>query len=174
MRDWLKLAAESSAARVFNILLFQIGWFSCVLLSTTSAVVITATILCLHQLFLARPGEYYLIAAIAAVGILIDSLLVRLAILNFPTQSVAIPIWLMCLWFLFGSTICHGLSWLRQRLMLAAALSAFAGPVSYLAGAKLAEVSLAEPIWLSVLVLSAIWLVITPVALLASRYVVHA
>lgn len=125
-----------------NALLFQVGWFVCVLERGLLALAATALILGMH-LFRHReqPREWLCIAVIAFIGVLQDFLLIQLNVLQFDGQPVP-PLWLVAIWLLFASTLNHSLKWLQQRWWLAALLGAISGPLSYLAGERLGALTL--------------------------------
>lgn len=125
-----------------NAVLFQLGWFACVLERGIIAVALTLLILFAHG-WLQKPsrGEWRAIGLIAGIGTVQDVILMQLDVMRFDTHPWP-PLWLVCLWLLFATTLNHSLRWLSQRWLLAAALGAIAGPLSYLAGERLGALSL--------------------------------
>jgi len=151
---------------LLNALLFQVGWFSCVLGGDLLAVVITATILLVHSQWLMRSSrEWLLIALVAVIGISLDSFWSYNGLLQFPGVALGIPLWLACIWLLFATCLCHSFNWLQQRLLLASLLGAVAGPSSYLAGAAMADVVLGEPQLFSIALMALAWAFMFPLLL---------
>ena len=149
---------------IINLLLFQVGWFACVLGGSAVALGCTALILMIHLNFCTCwKKERELLAITLLLGCSIDSFLGHLGILLFPGDSLLIPPWLACLWLLFGTTLRHSLAWTGQYKIAGAATGAIGGPLSYFAGAQLTEVSLAAPLWQTLLILAVIWALIIPI-----------
>ena len=165
--NWL-----ASNGRWINALLFQLGWFSCVLGGNLIAILVTASILLAHsRLFLKGRQEYLLLAAVTCLGMAVDSFWAYSGVLAFPDSLTFIPLWLVCIWVLFATSLCHSLQWLQQRLLLASVLGAVAGPSSYLGGAALAGVIIGEPRMLSIAVIALAWALVMPLILLLARAV---
>lgn len=155
-----------------NALLFQLGWFSSVLGGNVIAILVTAGILLVHsRLLLKSRQEYLLIIAVTSLGMAVDSFWVYSAVLSFPESASIIPPWLVCIWVLFATSLCHSLQWLQQRLLLASVLGAIAGPSSYLGGAALAGVIIGEPRLLSIAAIALAWALVMPLVLLLARAV---
>ena len=82
------------------------------------------------------------------MGLVFDSLLVTVGWLEYPNgmfAPVVAPYWILSMWVLFATTLNVSLAWLHGRYTLAAVFGAIGGPLSYLAGARLGAVTLAEP-----------------------------
>ena len=159
-----------AGSRLLNAALFQLGWFACVLGGDFIAVVVTATILFAHgQLFVLARREWLLIVGVAFLGMSLDSLWVFTGVLDFPQTQFLIPIWLICLWMVFSTSLCHSFQWLQRRLVLASLLGAIAGPSSYLAGAAMADIVIAEPRLISIVLMSLAWSLLFPLMLLIAR-----
>ncbi|MCO8161333.1 DUF2878 domain-containing protein [Pseudomonas sp. 21LCFQ010] len=141
--------------KLINALLFQAGWFACVLDWLWPA----ALILGVHIL---RHGQIRLLLSVMLFGTLLDSALTWLGVFDFSTGSQWIPLWLMLLWALLGTTLNHCLAWTAKPWWLGSLLGAVSGPLSYYAGAQLAGVGLPLGLWPSLLLLAAIWAVVLP------------
>jgi len=142
------IAPSRTAGALVNFVLFQIGWFACVigagrgwpLAGTAVAAVIVAT----HVLRAARPArELKLVGVALAIGLVWDSALVSSGWMRF-TSGVLVggiaPPWILALWALFATTLNVSLGWLKGRPVVAALLGGVAGPLSYWAGARLGAV----------------------------------
>lgn len=161
-----RMLSPATLRTLLNVVLFQVGWIGCLLLDGLQVLVLTLSILALHQLIVVQQRrEWLLIAAVTLAGGAGDAVLQQFAILNFPDATPFIPLWLVCLWLLFASTLSHALSWLQTRLYLASAMGAVAGPFSYYAGAQLSPAFLGQPLALSLLCLGVFWAVFFPLSL---------
>ena len=133
--------------RVLNLILFQIAWFTCVLAGDVWASVVSLAILIVHARFIvADKREWLLIFGFALCGCVIDSILAITGLFDFGATVAFIPIWLICLWLMFATTLTHGFAWLQGRWWFASLLGGTAGAGSYYAGSQMAAVSIAEPL----------------------------
>ena len=159
-----------------NAVLFQIGWFACVLgaarglpwIGPLAAVAIIGW----HLAHAARPErELALIAAAALLGALFETLLVQMGWVRFETGVLVegtAPSWMVALWAIFATTLNVSLRSLRPHRWLAALLGAIGGPVAYYAGARLGALEFAA----AGAALAAIgigWGILTPALLGAAR-----
>jgi hypothetical protein len=162
---------------VQNAILFQIGWFACVLSAANNLAwlgsLAAAGILTIH---LRRAvdciTEMKMIALVTVIGILWDSALMRTEFYQF-TDGVLIagivPYWLIALWAVFATTLNLSLRWLKHRKILAAALGFIAGPASYYAGHMLGAIEFSNTTM--ALMLTAIgWAVILPLIMTISEH----
>ena len=131
--------------KLVNFVLFQLGWFACIL-GAAHGYVSWAVLFCLavaafHLWQSSEPmQEGMLLLKILALGIFADTLLLQTGSLVFESKGLVpslSPIWMWSLWVILGCTLNESMSWLRGRYVLAAVLGAIAGPLSYLAGVKL-------------------------------------
>jgi Protein of unknown function (DUF2878) len=138
---------------LLNVAQFQIGWFACVLgAAHDRALLGSGVALLLTAIHLAhsaqRKSELSLIALAALIGIGADTLLAWRGQVSFssaaPFAGVA-PHWMAALWMMFATTLHHSLAWLKERLALAAALGALAGPLAYYAGERLGAIEATQP-----------------------------
>ncbi|MBT8108594.1 MAG: DUF2878 domain-containing protein [Gammaproteobacteria bacterium] len=135
-----------------NFLAFQAGWFASVLGAAQNmpwvgpAVVLAIVVLHLRQA--RRPElEAGLLVASGIIGLCFDSLLVSLGWVTYPSGLISTslaPYWIVTMWVLFATTLNSSMAWLKGRRVLAAVLGAIAGPMSYLAGAKLGGIEFVE------------------------------
>ena len=114
-----------------------------------------------------------LIAASGIVGFVIESGLVIVGVIRFaapwPAEALA-PAWIVALWMAFGATLPSITDKLgAHRLKTAAALGAVAGPLAYLAGARLGALHFDGSATWSFVVLSVIW-----AAVMAGLVALHA
>jgi len=115
--------------------------------------------------------ELKLIAAVALIGAVWESVLVAIRLLSYPSgvlvQDVA-PYWLVALWALFAAQFNTTYTWLKSRLAVAALLGAIAGPVSFHAGAALGAVKFERP-WPAAAALALGWACLLPLIAVFSR-----
>ena len=132
-------------AKFWNFVLFQAGWFACVIGASyeRSFWPVLATLAYLGVYVWRSPNpsvELKLLIKAAILGVSADTLIVNLGYLSFNDSwlgSHIAPVWMWVLWALVASTINGSLSWLRGRMPLAAALGAITGPLSYEAGIRM-------------------------------------
>ncbi len=160
-----------------NFLLFQIGWFACVLggahgLPWLGPVVVAAAVAWHLAQAADPPAEGLLLVAAGLIGILFDSALVAAGWLAYPSGQVhpgLAPYWMVAIWVLFATTLNLSLGWLRGRPLLAAMLGGVAGPLAYYGGAQLGGVAFVAP-GPGLLALAAGWALLLPLLLwLAAR-----
>jgi hypothetical protein len=161
---------------VINVVLYQLGWFACVLgaahgLPWIGPLAATA-IIGWHLAHAARAQrELALVACAVLLGALFDTLLVQTGWIRFSAGALiagTAPCWMMALWAIFATTLNVSLRSLRAHPGLALILGALGGPLAYFAGARLGAITLvaAGPA-LGAIALG--WAVLTPVLLLAAR-----
>jgi hypothetical protein len=125
---------------IANAVLFQIGWFACVLGGTGPWLLVPAAILCVH---------FFWISSWAAEGKLVVTV-------------VLVPLWLAALWAMLATTLNHCLAWTARRVWLASLLGAVSGPLSYFAGATLSDVRLPLEQLTTLAILVTVWAIVFP------------
>jgi hypothetical protein len=132
-------------AKFWNFVLFQLGWFACVLGAANRqvfwAVAGTIVYIVLHAWYSPSPkAEAKFLLKTLIFGVIADTLIVNLGFLIFhdpwPFPYLS-PLWMWVLWVLVGTTINSSLSWLRGRPILGAFLGGVCGPMSYEAGIRM-------------------------------------
>lgn len=158
--------------RLLNLALFQLGWLICLYGGDGWALMCCVLLLLVHTRFvMTDTREVAIILCFTALGCAVDSLLSLAGVFLFDNDVLVIPLWLVCIWSLFATTLCHGFLWLRERLLLASLLGGVFGTASYVAGSKIAAVSFGMPFWLTVTVLALVWAMIFPLGVYFSgRY----
>ena len=149
---------------LLNLLIFQVGWFVCVLGGNLYALIYTPLALIVHQrLVLEHVKEWYTIALVCTTGFLWDALMAVYGIINYTESDfIGLPVWLICLWLLFATTFHHSLRWLSNQLWLAAIFAAIFGPLSYWAGSELSSAYIGLPVISSLLIIAAGWGLLFP------------
>jgi len=141
MRSTLALAA--------NILLFQIGWFACVLGAAhgyaREGALLALAIVAAHVARAGRPGrEAALVASAVLLGAVFDSLLVQAGWLRYEAGVLVegtAPYWILAMWALFATTLNVSMRALRTHPWLGVMFGAIGGPAAYYAGAGLGALS---------------------------------
>ena len=162
-----------------NFILFQIGWFSCVIGGATMdyhwlGVAVVAVIMGLH-LVRARHAndEAVLILATMLIGTAWDSSLMAAGLFAFNNGVVftaLIPFWMIAMWALFATTLNVSMRWMKDRYLLAAIFGAAGGPLAYYAGHRLGAVEFADT-FTALTAVGVGWAIIMPLlVLLTTRF----
>ena len=157
---------------LINIILFQIGWFACVMTAASSqpifGAIISLVIIVSHILMSKQYKQELRIIIIAMmIGLFWDSLIVSAGWLTYQSGMVVdfmAPYWIVLMWALFATTINSSLSWMKEKLILSSVFGAIAGPLAYYAGVKLGAVEFLNEIN-ALIALSIGWALFTPLLL---------
>jgi hypothetical protein len=133
---------------VINIILFQIGWFACVLSAANNHPLIGASIslfIIFSHVLLSKEykQEIRIIVIAMVIGLFSDSLIISAGWITYTSgmfNDFIAPYWIVLMWALFATTLNYSLSWLRNKLLISAVFGAIAGPLAYYAGMKLGAV----------------------------------
>jgi len=128
-----------------NFVLFQLAWLACIRAAALgwplTGALCVAAVAAWHLRMAARPRpEALLIALSMALGAVVDSALLAGGLIHYTSGQWLPglpPLWMVSLWGLLATTLNVSMGWLRGRPLLAAALGAVAGPLSYAAGVRL-------------------------------------
>jgi hypothetical protein len=161
-----------------NFILFQIGWFGCVVGGATqdyywAGVVIVTFIIAVHLVRASEiRHEIMLIILTMIVGTAWDSALTVAGLLVFShgvLVSWLVPSWMIAMWALFATTLNVSLKWLKHRYVLAAVFGAIGGPLAYYAGHRIGAVDFNNTLS-SMIAVGAGWALIMPGLMLMTRY----
>jgi hypothetical protein len=152
-----------------NLVAFQIAWFACVIGAARGAagigIAAVGAAIALHFLLSpARGREALRTLAALAIGMAWETTLVRAGIVAYASPeplAAWAPAWILALWALFATALGEPLRWLRGRPMLASALGAVGGALSFASAERLGACSLPDATR-SLFVIAAGWSVITP------------
>lgn len=147
-----------------NAILFQLGWFACVLGGDSPWLLVVAVALVVHLFWVsswAREGK--LLLSVFLFGSALDSFLMHMGVFDFGETRTLIPLWLALIWLLLASTLDHCLAWSAQPWWRASLLGAIGGPLAYYAGAQLAGVGLPLGTTATITLLALVWAVVMPV-----------
>ena len=159
-----------------NFLLFQFAWFASVLgaandlpLAGPCAV---AVVVAIHLRLAERPAaELLLVAACGTFGAVFDSLLVTSGWVAYASGTFApgiAPYWIIAMWMSFATTLNVSLGWMHGRPVLAALSGLVAGPLTYLAGARLGGIELVDE-RMAIAALGLGWAIVLPLLFRLSR-----
>ncbi len=162
------MITSETGRNVLNFVLFQAGWFACVLYPGLAVTALALGLFIAHMALVSRKrfSELQFIGVGVVLGGLLDTLWFRLGILGIPgvEATAVVPPWLVAIWALFMTTLCHSLAWIGQHRWLPYVLAPFAGALAYWSAGKLGAVTLPDPA-LSVAAIALGWLVIFPLLL---------
>ncbi|MDH5534756.1 MAG: DUF2878 domain-containing protein [Betaproteobacteria bacterium] len=161
---------------ICNLLLFQAGWFACVIGAAQgqpwAGSLIALAIVGGHLARAACPRrELALVLLAALIGALWDSALAATGWIAFVSgQWVAgtAPHWMIALWMIFATTLNVSLAWLKDRLPVAALAGSIGGPLAYFGGAKLGALEFVAPVP-ALIALAVAWGLLTPLLLVLAR-----
>ncbi len=157
---------------IINFILFQVGWFACVLGAAYSLPwvgTVTVGLIVIFHISLSGKADRELLLILMAVliGASWDSLLVWLQLLSYTSgmwsQNLA-PHWIIALWALFATTLNVSLHWLKGRWLIATISGAIAGPLAYYAGHRLGAVIFSDA-EVALMLLAIGWAVFVPMLL---------
>ncbi|MBQ0763939.1 DUF2878 domain-containing protein [Marinobacter psychrophilus] len=164
------MISSKTYRNILNFVMFELGWFACVLLSQAWALIIVAVFLLVHFVLVSqyKMDELKFIVIGTLAGSLLDGLWLRTGILA-DTSGAAIttPLWLVALWAIFMTSLNHSLKWLGSNRVLMLLVVPIAGPFAYWSASALGAVTLPN-LLPSLLALAVGWLVLFP-ALLSLR-----
>lgn len=167
---------------VGNVVLFQIGWFSCVLSAAAHqpciGLLVTMGIVAIHMLRAPMPMmELKLVFLTLAIGLVFDSFLVWQGWLTYSSGILlpnTAPYWIVAMWGLFATLLNVSLRWMRGRWLTAALLGALGGPTAYYGGLRLGALEFGN-MTAGLMALAVGWAVLTPLLLaLSIRFDGHA
>ncbi len=155
-----------------NQAFFQASWPACVVGAAHGLVwpgFLVVGAFALWQLAPARahPGDVRAVGLLLALGLVVDTLWVRLGVVDYalawPAAGFA-PAWLLLLWVAVGLSVNHSLAWFRHRWLAFVLLATFGSPMSYTAAAAFGAVTWTAPAWLVLLCVGPIWALLVGLA----------
>lgn len=154
---------------LLNIVLFQVGWFACVVSGAMQrpwiGALIAVFIVTFHLLRApAREAELKLVLIAVGIGAVWDSMLVWLNWLQYSSGILlpnTAPYWIVLLWALFATILNVSLRWLRGRWLIAALAGAAGGPLAYYGGYRLGALEFGNES-AALITLAIGWALITP------------
>ncbi|MBL3556843.1 MULTISPECIES: DUF2878 domain-containing protein [Marinobacter] len=156
---------SETVRNTINFVLFQAGWFICVLYPGLPAAGFVLLLVAFHLAFISRHrfAELQFIGAGAVLGGVLDGIWFQTGILD-DGSTVLTPVWLVGIWAIFMTTLSHSLSWISSKAWLPFVCAPVAGPFAYWSASKLGAVELPD-LTLSLMALAVGWLVVFPALL---------
>jgi len=159
---------------LWNFIQFQVGWFAVVLGAAAGypwwGAAAALALLVVHLWLAADPwleGAFLLLVGL--LGWLWESLVFGAGLVQYPGYgAVMAPLWMAALWMNFASTLDYSLAWMQGKPVLAAVFGGVGGPLAFVAGEQLGAIVLVDRV-LSLGVIGAGWLVVTPLLLRAAQ-----
>ena len=161
---------------ISNFILFQLGWFACVLGGANDQVVIgtlIATAVIANHLYRAhdRSKETVFLLLALIIGLIFESLVTALGLAVYSHGQVfdsIAPIWIILMWPLFATTLNVSMRWLKRMPTLAvAAIGAVFAPFAYYAGNRLGAV-VYDDLLLSMCIIAIAWGLLFPLLVVMS------
>ncbi len=164
--------------RLGNLLLYQSGWFVCVLGAAWNQPDLGAglglALVVVHLLLSRAPmAELRLVSFAAALGWLLVSVEQANGWLSYAgaERQPWAPVWAMTLWAQFGMALRGCLGWLRKSPVLASLFGALGGPLAFLGGERLGAVMWGPARLETAAWLAASWALVVPaLSALARRW----
>ena len=161
---------------IINFILFQIGWFACVVGAAKQmpwlGVIVVLAIVIWHLSQAKQPKlEVYLLILTLIIGAIYDQTMLQNNLLTYQAHGWSnslTPVWILALWAEFATILNVSLRWMHGRWLIAILFGAIGGPLAYAGAARLGAVSL-DVIPLSYVALSVGWAIITPLSLKLSE-----
>lgn len=152
-----------------NYVLYQAGWFACVLGAAwgypLTGFLIAALLIAAHLwLAVERIVELRLMLLTLIVGLAVEVVQQATATYRFVPGTLVAglpPPWLLALWAQLATTFRFSLRRVFTRPWLSLAFGAFGGPLAFLAGERLGAITLLAPVSLGLLRLGLAWAVAT-------------
>ncbi|WP_417502686.1 DUF2878 domain-containing protein [Marinobacter sp.] len=165
------MITSETARNVLNFILFQTGWFACVVYPDVIGPVVALLLLVIHFVLVSqnRLTELQFIGLGTVVGSLLDGLWLNTGVLDNGSDALVItPLWLVAIWATFMSTLSHSLNWISRKVWLAFLFAPIAGPFAYWSASKLGAVTLPD-LALSIAALALGWLLVFPLLLFTRK-----
>ena len=162
--------------RALNFLLYQIGWFACILGAAYArpwqGIALALSLVAVH-LWLAtnRLGQIKILAAAAGIGLLVDSVLLLAGVFTFPNGMFVAwlpPLWMSVLWIQFATTLQYCLKSLSGHYWRRSMLGLLGAPLAFLGGERSGAVAFLPPRFAHLVMLGAVWCVAIPALIYAS------
>ena len=155
---------------ITNLLLFQLGWFACVLGGAYGQVLIGSMIaiaVIAYHFYRAVDAaqELRLLIVALVIGLVFESVVTSQGLARYSHGQVfdlIAPLWMILMWPLFATTLNLSMRWLKGLApLLIALIGALFAPLAYYAGNRLGAVEY-EHFILSMGVIAMAWAVLLP------------
>lgn len=143
--------------KIANIVWFQIGWFAAIVWQQQAWFILLLLLLTWCYQNRQNRQALILMTGFACYGILFDTMLLHLGILEFSEAGYFVPLWLGLLWFIFAGTLRCSLLPIFNLNRLYVLIGGIFGCLSYIAGMKLGAVSFPLTLTMTIPILILIW-----------------
>ena len=158
---------------LLNVILFQLGWFACILGAAKGFIYLGPLVVVLGaaaQSIWDKDSKEILVFILATtiLGSFYDSLGVVFGLFSFSPEMQSAwnyPLWMSALWLNFAMLFGRSLSWMNGKYLTAAILGLLGGPASYYAGESFGAIVISEPATMSLIGIGVMWAVVTPTIL---------
>ncbi len=173
----MQSSTQNSIKKLLNLIFFQGLWFVTVIGASNDnngyALAGLVVFIAANHFLSDSPRADHLLVGIAVLtGLLVETALLQIGLLNYSLgeswPNIA-PIWMLVLWANFALTMNGCLSWLQGRYLLASVLGALGAPLSYFGGIKLGAATAGTSMLAVLLVIAALYAVVTPLFLMLAR-----
>ena len=158
---------SSRAANVTNFLLFYAAWPACVVGAAKGVpwlgLLVTLVLLSLHKIYIwQHTSEFKFVLVAAVIGTLGDALPIATGLVSFPSPAnewaLGIwPVWYVCLWLTFPTTLRFSLRWLLNKPTWAAIFGGIGGPLTFFIAARIGAIELGQQPALSLSTVGLLW-----------------
>lgn len=163
------MSGSTLPTSVVNAVIYQCGWFACVLGGASGwgleGALVALGLTLLHLALAEEPRrEVPLLLAAGLIGVIVDSLHAGVGVLEFNEHRAGAiaPVWIIALWIQFATVLHFCMNWLSKKYVLASVLGFVGGPLSFLAGERLGAATFGEPRMVSMAVLAVSWSIALP------------
>ena len=163
-------------ANITNFLLFQLGWFACVLGGAHDQVTIGCIIVfsvIAYHLFQAKDAlqELRLLIVAFIIGLIFESIITANGVARYSHgqfSELIAPFWMILMWPLFATTINLSMRWLKALSpLLVAVTGAIFAPLAYFAGSRLGAVNY-DDLFLAMTSIAIAWAILFPALVVMS------
>lgn len=161
---------------IINFLLFQLGWFACVLGGAYDNALlgslIALTIIAFHC-YRAPDAmkEFRLLLLALLVGLIFESIITAQGIARYSSGQVldfVAPLWMILMWPLFATTLNLSMRWMKNLSpVVVAIIGALFAPLAYYAGYRLGAVTY-DDITISLVMIAVAWATLLPALVVMS------
>ena len=163
-------------SRLVNFVLYQSGWFACVLGVAWNlqwlGIGIALCLVGLHfWLATDRSLQFKLSLTAAVFGLIVDSGQLWAGVFTFPRGSVVDwlpPPAIAVLWLQFATTFRYSMSWLSRRYVICACFGLVGAPLAFFAGERLGAVEFLSPRLINFAILGLVWSFAVPLLVFIS------
>lgn len=164
---------------IINFLLFQLGWFACVLggaYDQTLLACLVATLIIAYHLYRAADAmqELRLLIFALIIGLVFESIITAQGFARYyhgQHFDVIAPVWMILMWPLFATTLNLSMRWLKTLApLLIALIGALLVPLAYYAGNRLGAV-VYDDLVVSMSLIAIAWALLLPAMVtMSSRF----